>query len=138
VPANNSFDYAVLRVVPNVERGEFLNVGVVMHCPAMTFLGVRVHLDEDRLNALWPGQDLAAVRDHVDAFRRVCAAEPKAGPIAQLSRRERFHWMVAPRSTVIQVSPVHTGLCEDPQLTLEDLFRRLVLPPVTMIRGRAD
>jgi hypothetical protein len=127
VPANNSFDYAVLRVVPNAERGEFLNVGVVMHCPALTFLGVRVHLDEERLGALWPGQDLTAVRQHVEAFSRVCAAEPKAGPIARLSRRERFHWMVAPRSTVIQVSPVHTGLCDDPQATLEELFRRLVL-----------
>ena len=127
MPANNSFDYAVLRVVPNAERGEFLNVGVVMHCPALTFLGVRVHLDEERLGALWPGQDLTAVRQHVEAFARVCAAEPKAGPIARLSRRERFHWMVAPRSTVIQVSPVHTGLCDDPHETLEELFRRLVL-----------
>jgi hypothetical protein len=127
VPANNSFDYAVFRVVPCAERGEFLNVGVVMHCPALTFLGVRVHLDEERLRALWPDQDLTVIRQHVEAFSRICAAEPKAGPIARLSRRERFHWMVAPRSTVIQVSPVHTGMCEDPAATLEELFRRLVL-----------
>ena len=129
MPANNSFDYAVLRVVPNAERGEFLNVGVVMHCPALAYLGVRVHLDDQRLCALWPGQDLTPVREHVEAFTRICAAEPKAGPIAQLSRRERFHWMVAPRSTVIQVSPVHTGLCDEPRATLEELFRRLVLAP---------
>ena len=127
MPANNSFDYAVFRVVPCAERGEFLNVGVVMHCPALTFLGVRVHLDEERLRALWPDQDLTVIRQHVEAFSRICAAEPKAGPIARLSRRERFHWMVAPRSTVIQVSPVHTGMCEDPAGTLEELFRRLVL-----------
>ena len=127
MPANNSFDYAVFRVVPCAERGEFLNVGVVMHCPALTFLGVRVHLDEERLRALWPDQDLTVIRQHVEAFSRICAAEPKAGPIARLSRRERFHWMVAPRSTVIQVSPVHTGMCEDPAATLEELFRRLVL-----------
>jgi len=127
VPANNSFDYAVFRVVPCAERGEFLNVGVVMHCPALTFLGVRVHLDEERLRALWPDQDLTVIRQHVEAFSRICAAEPKAGPIARLSRRERFDWMVAPRSTVIQVSPVHTGMCEDPAGTLEELFRRLVL-----------
>jgi hypothetical protein len=127
VPANNSFDYAVLRVVPSAERAEFINVGVVMHCPALTFLGCEVYFDEDRVRALWPDQDLSVIRQHVEAFARICAAEPKAGPIAQLSRRERFHWMVAPRSTVIQVSPVHTGLCEDPRATLEELFRRLVL-----------
>jgi hypothetical protein len=127
VPANNSFDYAVLRVVPSAERGEFMNVGVVMHCPALTFLGCRVHLDQERFGALWPDHDLSVIRQHVEAFARICAAEPKAGPIAKLSRRERFHWMVSPRSTVIQVSPVHTGLCEDPEATIEELFRRLVL-----------
>jgi Protein of unknown function (DUF3037) len=127
VPANNSFDYAVLRVVPSAERGEFMNVGVVMHCPALTFLGCRVYLDDERFVALWPDHDLSVIRQHVEAFARICVAEPKAGPIAQLSRRERFHWMVSPRSTVIQVSPVHTGLCEDPEATIEELFRRLVL-----------
>jgi hypothetical protein len=127
VPANNSFDYAVLRVVPSAERAEFMNVGVVMHCPALTFLGCRVYLDEERFAALWPDHDISVIRQHVEAFARICAAEPKAGPIARLSRRERFHWMVSPRSTVIQVSPVHTGLCEDPEATIEELFRRLVL-----------
>jgi hypothetical protein len=128
VPANNSFDYAVLRVVPSAERGEFMNVGVVMHCPALTFLGCRVHFAEERFGSLWPDHDVSVIRQHVEAFARICAAEPKAGPIAKLSRRERFHWMVSPRSTVIQVSPVHTGLCEDPEATIEELFRRLVLP----------
>ena len=127
MPANNSFDYAVLRVVPSAERGEFMNVGVVMHCPALTFLGCRVYLDEERFTALWPEHDISVIRQHVEAFARICAAEPKAGPIARLTRRERFHWMVSPRSTVIQVSPVHTGLCEDPEATIEELFRRLVL-----------
>lgn len=127
MPANNSFDYAVLRVVPSVERGEFMNVGVVMHSPALTFLGCRVYLDEERFAALWPEHDISVIRQHVEAFARICSAEPKAGPIARLTRRERFHWMVSPRSTVIQVSPVHTGLCEDPEATIEELFRRLVL-----------
>jgi len=113
--------------VPNAERAEFINAGVIMHCPALTFLGCRVFLDEDRASALWPDQDLTTIREHVQAFARICAAEPKAGPIAQLSRRERFHWMVAPRSTVIQISPVHTGVCESPEATLDELFRRLVL-----------
>jgi hypothetical protein len=84
-------------------------------------------MDDHRFRALWPEQDLSVIRQHVEAFARICSAEPKAGPIARLSRRERFHWMVAPRSTVIQVSPVHTGLCEDPEATIDELFRRLVL-----------
>jgi hypothetical protein len=104
-----------------------MNVGVVMHCPALTFLGCRVYLDEERFAALWPEHDVSVILQHVEAFARICSAEPKAGPIARLTRRERFHWMVSPRSTAIQVSPVHTGLCEDPEATIEELFRRLVL-----------
>ena len=127
MPAINAFDYAVLRVVPSAERAEFLNVGVVMHCPAMQFLGCRVSLDEERLRALAPEADAETIREHVEAFARICAEDPKAGPIARLTRRERFHWMVSPRSTVIQVSPMHSGLCEFPADTLEELFRRLVL-----------
>jgi hypothetical protein len=127
VPAINAFDYAVLRVVPNVERGEFLNVGVVLHCPAMQFLGCRVALNEDKLTLLAPATDREVIREHVEAFARICAEDPKAGPIARLTRRERFHWMVSPRSTVIQVSPMHSGICEYPDETLEELFRRLVL-----------
>lgn len=126
MPTLTSFDYAVLRVVPCVERGEFVNAGVVMHCPEQGFLRCRVHLDEARLLALWPEVDLDVIRPHIEAFEKVCAGEVGSGPIARLSRRERFHWLVSPRSTMIQVSPMHSGLCESPEATFETLFRRLV------------
>jgi Protein of unknown function (DUF3037) len=122
----SSFDYAVLRIVPRVERGEFVNAGVVLICPERQFLAARTRFDEERLRALWPDLDFDTVRSHLEAFSRVCAGDADAGPIAQLSQRERFHWLVAPRSTMIQVSPTHSGLSEDPQLTLEQLFKRLV------------
>jgi hypothetical protein len=127
VPTLHSFDYGVLRIVPCQERGEFVNAGVVMHCPESGFLACRVHLDERRLQALWPDLDLAVVRQHLEAFPKISAGDPEAGPIARLARRERFHWLVAPRSTILQVSPVHSGLCESPETTFEDLFKRLVL-----------
>jgi hypothetical protein len=126
VPALSSFDYATLRVVPCVERGEFVNAGVVIHCPEAAFLECRVHVDEERLRALWPEVDVDLVRSHLEAFPKVAAGDPEAGPIARLSRRERFHWLVAPRSTMIQVSPVHSGMCGSPAEALEELFRRLV------------
>jgi hypothetical protein len=126
VPALSSFDYATLRVVPCAERAEFVNAGVVMHCPEAAFLDCRVYLDEGRVRALWPELDLEVVREHLAAFTRVAAGDADAGPIAQLSRRERFHWLVAPRSTMIQVSPVHSGVCESPGAVMEELFRRLV------------
>jgi hypothetical protein len=112
-----------------VEREEFANAGVVLHCPEQAFLECRVFVNEQRLRAIWPDLDLVIVRQHLDAFPRVAAGDPQGGPIASLSRRERFQWLVAPRSTIIQVSPVHSGMCESPAATLEDLFRRLVLPP---------
>ena len=127
MPTLCSFDYATLRIVPNVERGEFVNAGVVLHCAETPYLGCRVHLDEVRLRALWPSVDLDTVREHLDAFPKIAAADPGAGPIAKLSRRERFHWLVAPRSTIIQVSPVHSGMCDSPEQVLDELFRRLVL-----------
>jgi hypothetical protein len=127
VPALHPYDYAVLRIVPCLEREEFVNAGVVLHCPECGFLGARVHMDDQRLSALWPGLDLELIRRHLDAFPKICAGDATAGPIARLSRRERFHWLVAPRSTSIQVSPVHTGMCEVPQTTLDDLFQRLVV-----------
>jgi len=122
----SSFDYAVLRVVPRVEREEFLNAGVILFCLEKRFLGARVHIDGRRLAAVWPDLDLDMVRQHAEAFVKVCRGDPEAGPIAQLSQRERFHWLVAPRSTVIQVSPVHTGLCDSPEAALNQLFRELV------------
>jgi hypothetical protein len=122
-----SYDYAILRVVPCAERGEFVNVGVILHSSEQAFLGSRIHLDRNRLTALWPDLDLDLVQPHLEAFPRVCEGDPSAGPIARLTRRERFHWLVAPRSTIIQVSPVHSGMTATPDATLEELFQRLVV-----------
>ncbi len=123
--ALSSFDYGVLRIVPRVERGEFVNAGVILFCPELRFLAARTHLNRERLRALWPDVDADMVAAHLAAFMRVALGEADAGPIARLSQRERFHWLVSPRSTVIQVSPVHSGLCDDPQAMLERLFERL-------------
>jgi DUF3037 family protein len=123
------FEYAVLKVVPRVERGECINAGVVLYCQAERFLGARVHLDPARLRALDPGADLEAVRAHLEAFRSVCAGGPEAGAVGSLPLGERFGWLVAPRSTVVQPSPVHTGLTDDAEAELERLLSRMVLPP---------
>ncbi|MGA2736227.1 MAG: DUF3037 domain-containing protein [Bryobacteraceae bacterium] len=122
-----SYDYAILRIVPSVERDEFVNAGAVLQCQERAFLDCSVHVDHARLRALWPALDLELIRQHLEAFPKICAGDPDAGPIAKLSRRERFQWLVAPRSTVIQVSPVHSGVCESPQTALDELFHRLVL-----------
>ena len=108
------FEYAVLRVVPRVERGECINAGVVLYCQGWKFLDARVHLDPDRLLALDPEADLDAVRAHLEAARSVCAGGPEAGAVGALPPRERFGWLVAPRSTVVQPSSVHTGLTYGP------------------------
>jgi uncharacterized protein YkvS len=121
-----SFEYAVIRVVPRVEREEFVNAGVILFSLEKRFLKALVHLDEKRLAALAPGVDVAELRDHLRAFEKVSEGDSDGGPIAQLSQRERFRWLVAPRSTVIQISPVHAGLCENPDGTLQQLFQRLV------------
>ena len=122
----HSFDYAVIRVVPRVEREEFINAGVVVFALQLQFLRARINADAGRLRALWPDIDVDAVAAHLHAFPLICEGSPEAGPIAQLTRRERFHWLVAPRSTIIQISPVHTGLCETPELALQQLFEKLV------------
>jgi hypothetical protein len=127
VPARSAFQYAILRVVPSVERGERLNVGVALHCPERRFLGVRVALDEERLKALAPTCDVAPVREALDALVAVADGDPGAGPLAKLSASERFGWLAAPSSTVIQPSAIHTGLSDDPARTLEHLFATLVL-----------
>ena len=129
MPAQSSFDYAVLRVVPRVECEEFINAGVVVFCLEQQYLEARVHVDEQRLKALWPQIDVDLVRQHLEAFRSVALGDPNAGPIARLSKRERFHWLVAPRSTMIQVSPVHTGICDDPSAVIEQLMRRVASAP---------
>ena len=116
-----SFDYALLRVVPRVERQEFINAGVVVFCLEKRYLAARIRLDAARLHALWPDADAALAQKHLEAVERICAGDPAAGPIAALSQRERFHWIVSPRSTIIQPSPVHTGVCDG----TEDLLDRL-------------
>ncbi len=120
------FTYTILRLVPSVERGEQLNVGVVLFCRQRGFLGARVALDQERLQALAPGLDLAEVAAHLQGLVRVAEGNPAAGAIATLPASERFGWLAAPSSTVIQASPVHTGLSDDPAATLNGLFARLV------------
>jgi hypothetical protein len=138
VPAPCSYDYAILRVVPCAERGEFVNVGVILHSSEHAFLKSRIHLDPMRLTALYPDLDLDLVKPHLEAFPKVCDGDPTAGPIAQLSRRERFHWLVSPRSTIIQLSPVHSGITSSPEATFEELFQRLVVLQVANLRPIAN
>jgi len=126
VPARRSFDYAIVRVVPRVEREEFVNAGVILFCLERDYLGAQVELDAERVRALFPGADLATIEEHLAAIPRVAAGAEASGPIGRLTLRERFHWLVAPRSTVIQVSPVHSGLCEDPERALEALMDQVV------------
>ena len=129
MPALLSFDYALLRVVPRVEREEFVNAGVVLFCRERDFLEARVELDRARVLALLPSADLALIEEHLLAMRRIAAGGLDSGPIGRLSQRERFHWLVAPRSTVLQISPVHSGLCESPEEALAQLFERMVRVP---------
>ena len=127
--APSPFSYAVYRVVPRVERGERINVGVILFSRPLDFLAVRTALDEERLAALWPDTDAAAVRIHLDALERIARGDGDAGPIAELDTTARFHWLVAPSSTIIQPSAVHTGVCDDPAAELARLFDELVTPP---------
>lgn len=126
MPERNSYDYAIIRVVPHVERGECMNVGVILFCRTRDFLGVLTHVDQARLLALAPDLDLAAVHQQLDLFTFTCAGCAEAGSIGQMSLSERFHWLVAPRSTIIQTSPVHCGLSCNPAATLQHLLQRLV------------
>jgi len=125
----NTYDYAIIRVVPRVEREEFINVGVIVSCPAKKFLEARIELDEQRLRALDPTLDIEAIRAHLATIPAVCEGGEQAGPIGQLSQRERFYWLTAPRSTIIQTSPVHTGRCQNPTALLEHLLDTMVRPP---------
>lgn len=126
-PDRSQFQYALIRVVPRVERGECLNAGVVLLCRPRRFLGSRTFADAARLRALAPDLDPDVVAAHLSAIDRIAAGDPGAGPIARMTKPERFHWLVAPSSTIIQPSEVHTGLCEDPAAELEHLFQALVL-----------
>ncbi len=126
MPATSSFEYAVVRVVPRVERGEFVNAGVILYCRTLGFLEAALALDPARLRALAPEADVALIESHLDSVARICRGGAEAGPIGALSQAERFQWLTAPRSTVIQVSEVHEGLCGDPRAALADAVREMV------------
>ncbi|MGA7523872.1 MAG: DUF3037 domain-containing protein [Acidobacteriaceae bacterium] len=121
-----SFDYAVLRVVPRVEREEFINAAVVVFCLEKRYLDARVDLNPERLRALWPDADTDLIRQHLDAIPRICQGDSAAGPIARLSQRERFHWLTSPRSTILQPGPVHTGVCDETGALLDRLAQQFL------------
>lgn len=126
MPERASFDYAIVRIVPHVEREEFINVGVIVFCRTKRFLEAQIALDESRLMSVCPDLDIQMVLEHLALIPQTCAGGDEAGPIGQLPQAERFHWLVAPRSTIIQTSPVHCGMCEDPVAALDELYSRLV------------
>jgi hypothetical protein len=121
-----TYDYAIVRVVPRVERGEFVNAGIIMSCDVERVLQARIELDGAALLALDAGVDLEIVRSTLAAIPAICAGGAQAGAIGELSARERFHWLVAPKSTIVQTSPVHTGQCSDLQAALEHLMNRMI------------
>lgn len=123
------FDYAIVRVVPRVERGECLNAGVIVSCPRLEYLGAKLALDTARLRALWPTIEVGEIERALASIPLIAAGDPRGGPIAAMPRSERFHWLVAPRSAVIQTSPVHTGICTAPAEVLDQLLARLVATP---------
>jgi hypothetical protein len=129
VPTDYAYDYAIIRVVPRVERGETINAGVILSCPDVEFLEARIELDEARLLALDDTVDLTIVGAHLATIPAICAGRPAGGPIAALPQRQRFHWLVSPRSTIIQMSAVHTGRTSDPGRCLERLMDRMVRRP---------
>lgn len=126
MPAEYTYDYAIIRVVPRVDRGEQINVGVILSCADIDFLDARIEVDESVLRAVDPNIDLAAVLTNLEVIPAVCRGGPEAGPIGLLPARGRFRWLVAPRSTVIQPSDVHTGRTADPAACLEHLMDRIV------------
>ena len=126
---NHLFEYAVIRVVPRVEREEFLNVGVILYCARQKFLRVLFTLDEERLSVFSPKLDIGEVEQHLQAFEQISLGGPDAGPIGRLDMASRFRWLTATRSTVVQSSKVHPGFCEDPTTALMKLYNRLVLEP---------
>lgn len=127
MPERCPFDYAVVRIVPRVERGEFLNAGVILFCPTQRYLNARVHLDRERLLALAPDIDVETVATYLETIPKVCAGGGDAGSIGALPQSQRFHWLIAPRSTIIQTSPAHAGVSHDLDAALDALFEKLVL-----------
>jgi len=128
MPELCTFEYCIIRVVPRVEREEFLNAGVLLSCAEHAFLEARIELDRERLKALAPTTDLAMIDDHLNIIPLICAGGAAAGPIGGLPQRARFHWLAAPRSTIIQASTVHLGLCHSPDAALEHLLDCMVRP----------
>jgi hypothetical protein len=124
--APNSYDYALIRLVPSVERGECLNTGVILFCRTLGFLGARVHLNTTRALALSPDLDLAAIQQQLETIVLICKGGPEAGDLGKMSQSERFQWLVSPRSTIIQISPVHEGVGDDPEAALEHLLKTMV------------
>lgn len=124
---NQLFEYAVIRLVPRVDREEFVNVGVILYCAKQQFLKTLFQLDADRIASLYPEVDIEVVRKHLNTFQLICEGDPGAGPIAKLPIAERFRWLTATRSTIIQISKVHPGFCTDAEETLNKLYRQLVL-----------
>lgn len=135
MPTACAYDYAVIRVVPRVDREEFINAGVILSCPARDFLDAQLHLDRARLAALFPSVDADLVQQYLDVIPALCRGEACAGPISRLPQRQRFYWLVAPRSTIIQTSAVHSGLSADPAQTLEKLVRTMVVCPMNAGEG---
>jgi hypothetical protein len=127
MPERAAYEYSVIRIVPRIEREECLNAGVVLYCKLRRFLAARAHLDEARLLALDPSADANGIRQQLDLVRLIAAGGPDAGEIGALSAAERFRWLTSPRNTIVQPSPVHPGLCDDPLAALDALFKRLVL-----------
>ena len=124
---NQLFEYAVIRIVPRVDREEFLNVGVILYCARPPFLKALFQLNEDRINSFYPALDIEMIRRHLAIFDLICQGDPQGGPIAKLPMAERFRWLTAIRSTVLQTSKVHPGFCIDADKTLGKLYRQLVL-----------
>ncbi len=129
MPAMATYDYAVIRVVPRVEREEFVNVGVIVSCESARLLEARIEMDEARVRALDPTIDLEALRTHLGSIPLICRGGPGSGPIGELPQRARFHWLTAKRSAIIQTSPVHAGRCHEPGDVLEHLLARMVRAP---------
>jgi hypothetical protein len=123
---NHLFEYAVIRVVPRVEREEFVNVGVILLCSKQNFLKCTIRVDAERMKALSADIDCDVLKEPIRSFERICGGEPDSGPIGQLTLAERFRWLTASRSTIVQTSPVHPGLCDDPEYMLQHLFDQLV------------
>ena len=130
-PSRDPFSYAVLRVVPDIEREEFVNAGLLLFCRSRRFLRARTSLDVQRLDAIRPGVDAAAVRGQLELVERIAAGNVQSGPLSGMSESERFHWLTTPRSTAVQPGPVHGGMSDDPEATFEQLYRTLVAEPRT-------